>query len=121
MKGQVIPVPVFEAPGQFRVGRFGWKNQQASLLSFSSDAYLNEQGITNQFNLQEPVPAGTGVGGLALCDDVPDNAPCKANTSVNCGEHPDGHIQPFPPFMRATKAPGPHATPAATSDAQNRA
>src|SRR6266576_4027309 len=27
MKGQVITVPVAEAPGQFRIGRFGWKNQ----------------------------------------------------------------------------------------------
>src|SRR5215813_9616400 len=37
--GQIIQVPVFEASGAVRVGRFGWKNQQASLLSFSSDAY----------------------------------------------------------------------------------
>jgi CxxC motif-containing protein (DUF1111 family) len=117
MKGQVITVPVFEAPGQFRIGRFGWKNQQASLLSFASDAYLNEQGITNQFNLQETIPAGTGVGGLALCDDIPDNAPCKANTSVNCGEDPDGDINTFAEFMRASKAPGRDARLAATNDA----
>jgi CxxC motif-containing protein (DUF1111 family) len=118
MKGQVITVPVFEAPGQFRVGRFGWKNQQASLLSFSSDAYLNEQGITNQFNLQETIPAGTGVGGLALCDDIPDNAPCKADTSVNCGEDPDGDINTFAEFMRASKAPAQDTRLLATSDAQ---
>ena len=31
MRGQIINVPVFEAPGQTRVGRFGWKAQQASL------------------------------------------------------------------------------------------
>ncbi len=121
MKGQVITVPVAEAPGQFRVGRFGWKNQQASLLSFSSDAYLNEQGITNQFNLLEPVPAGTGVGGRALCDDVPDNAPCVANTSVNCGEDPDGDIQTFAQFMRASKVPGRDTRLAATADAQTGA
>ena len=48
--GQFIQVPVLEAPGQIRGGRFGWKNQQASLLSFSSDAYINEQGITNRLN-----------------------------------------------------------------------
>src|SRR5262245_11849076 len=36
--GQFIQVPVLEAPGNNRGGRFGWKNQQASLLSFSSDA-----------------------------------------------------------------------------------
>ncbi|HEX8686042.1 MAG TPA: hypothetical protein VF654_06050, partial [Pyrinomonadaceae bacterium] len=28
--GQLIAVPVAEAPGQTRFGRFGWKNQQAS-------------------------------------------------------------------------------------------
>src|SRR6202043_3860142 len=37
--GQFIQVPVVEANGALRGGRFGWKNQQASLLSFSADAY----------------------------------------------------------------------------------
>src|SRR3989454_12695269 len=44
--GQVLYVPIVEAPGQTAVGRFGWKDQHASLLSFSGDAYLNEMGIT---------------------------------------------------------------------------
>jgi len=47
----VVEVPVLEAQGEYRVGRFGWKNQQASLLSFSADAYLNEMGITAACNL----------------------------------------------------------------------
>src|SRR6185295_19419429 len=34
MRGQFIEVPVGEAGGQTRGGRFGWKNQHASLLSF---------------------------------------------------------------------------------------
>src|SRR5689334_2190760 len=38
MKGQIINVPVSEAPGQTRIGRFGWKNQNSSLLSFAADA-----------------------------------------------------------------------------------
>jgi hypothetical protein len=46
--GQVLYVPIVEAPGQIGVGRFGWKDQQASLLSFSGDAYLKEMGITNR-------------------------------------------------------------------------
>src|SRR6266403_4282540 len=46
--GQVLYVPIVEAPGQTGVGRFGWKDQHASLLSFSGDAYLNEMGITNR-------------------------------------------------------------------------
>src|SRR2546426_11154147 len=35
------------ASGTLRVGRFGWKAQQATLLAFSGDAYFNEMGITN--------------------------------------------------------------------------
>jgi CxxC motif-containing protein (DUF1111 family) len=35
------------ASGERRVGRFGWKAQQATLLAFSGDAYRNEMGITN--------------------------------------------------------------------------
>ena len=35
------------ASGERRVGRFGWKAQQATLMAFGADAYLNEMGITN--------------------------------------------------------------------------
>src|SRR5215510_5519901 len=96
MKGQLTFVPVAEANGALRVGRFGWKSQDASLLTFSGGAYLNEMGITNKFNLAEVT---------TLCDDVPDNTPCTANPSQNCGEDPDGDIDAFARFMRATKAP----------------
>src|SRR5439155_1036017 len=51
--GQVLYVPVLEAPGQTAVGRFGWKDQHASLLSFSADAYLNEMGITSRLQPDE--------------------------------------------------------------------
>lgn len=100
--GQFIQVPVLEANGTLRGGRFGWKNQQASLLSFASDAYLNEQGITNRFNLVENTSLGTSV---AAFDPVPDNAPCASNPAVNCGEDPEEDIVAFARFMRATKAP----------------
>src|SRR5262249_28112740 len=75
--GQVIQVPVLEATPAVRVGRFGWKNQQASLLSFSSDAYLNEVGITNRFNLVENTSLGTFVGFGSGFDPVPDNTACN--------------------------------------------
>src|SRR5437660_10217272 len=81
--GALTIVPVAEAPGQTRFGRFGWKDQQASLLSFSSDAYLNEQGITNRFNLVENTSLGNSV---AAFHHVPDNQPCASAPSVNCGE-----------------------------------
>jgi hypothetical protein len=40
MRGTALPVPVLEAPGLTRLGRFGWKNSVASLLTFSAGAYL---------------------------------------------------------------------------------
>ncbi len=57
--------------GQMRVGRFGWKAQQATLLAFSGDAYLNEMGITSQFFPTENAPNGDLVK-LARCDAVAD-------------------------------------------------
>src|SRR3989449_8759918 len=103
--GQFIQVPVLEANGANRGGRFGWKNQQASLLSFASDAYLNEQGITNRFNLTENPSNGRFVGFGSGFDPVADNQPCASNPAVNCGEDPEEDIVAFARFIRATKAP----------------
>ena len=57
--------------GRMRVGRFGWKAQQATLLAFAGDAYLNEMGITNRFFPTENAPNGNTVL-LAQFDTVPD-------------------------------------------------
>ncbi len=103
--GQFIQVPVLEVNGAVRGGRFGWKNQQASLLSFASDAYLNEQGITNRFNLTENTSLGRFVGFGSGFDPVADNQPCASNPAVNCGEDPEEDIVAFARFIRATKAP----------------
>lgn len=46
------------ASGRSRVGRFGWKAQHATLLSFAADAYLNEMGVTNRFFPHENAPNG---------------------------------------------------------------
>ena len=41
LRGQIITVPIVEAPGApAAVGRFGWKNQHASLLSFSGSSLM---------------------------------------------------------------------------------
>jgi CxxC motif-containing protein (DUF1111 family) len=116
--GLFIQVPVLEAPGQKRGGRFGWKNQQASLLSFASDAYLNEQGITNRLNLTENTSLGRSV---APFDHVSDTTPCANNAAVRCGEDPDNDIDAFAQFMRATKVPPRDAAVAATADSQTGA
>ena len=109
MKGQVTFVPVAEAGGALRIGRFGWKDQDASLLTFASGAYLNEMGITNRLNTSEVT---------TLCDDVSDATPCNNNPNVVCAEDPDNDIDAFAQFMRATKAPSRDARLAATNDAQ---
>ena len=46
------------ATGKTLIGRFGWKAQQATLLSFAGDAYLNEIGITNRLFPVENAPNG---------------------------------------------------------------
>jgi CxxC motif-containing protein (DUF1111 family) len=87
--GQILQVPIVEAPGQMSVGKFGWKDQHASLLSFSGDAYLNEMGITNRLQPDEVTKL------------------CNAASEPNDTPGPDGlsDIDHFARFIRATKAP----------------
>jgi CxxC motif-containing protein (DUF1111 family) len=49
-----------------RIGRFGWKAQQATLLAFSGDAYRNEMGITNDL-FPDEVALGVDPATLTLC------------------------------------------------------
>jgi len=109
MKGQIINVPVSEAPGQTRIGRFGWKNQNSSLLSFAADAYVNEMGITSPLQPTENTSMGNSV---AAFDTVPD--PEDAAT-VSAPNGPD--VEAFTRFMRSTKVPPRDTALAATSDA----
>ncbi len=87
--GQALRVPIVEASGSTGVGRFGWKDQHASLLSFSGDAYLNEMGITNRL--------------------FPDELTTLCNTVAEPNDKPDStglaDIDRFARFVRATKAP----------------
>jgi CxxC motif-containing protein (DUF1111 family) len=59
------------ATGQRRVGRFGWKAQIATLLTFAGDAYTNEMGITNDVFPLEPL-GGISQARLRECDMVKD-------------------------------------------------
>jgi CxxC motif-containing protein (DUF1111 family) len=59
------------ATGQRRVGRFGWKAQIATLLTFAGDAYTNEMGITNDMFPLEPL-GGISQARLRECDLVKD-------------------------------------------------
>ena len=59
--GEAVLVPVVEAGNTLRVGRFGWKSQHASVVSFSADAYINEEGITNLYFPVENTALGKSV------------------------------------------------------------
>ncbi|MBM4113590.1 MAG: hypothetical protein FJ253_09520, partial [Phycisphaerae bacterium] len=71
VSGRVRWVEPIEAPGTLRAGRFGWKAQVATVLTFSADATLNEIGITNMFFGDENAPNGDAKL-LAQCDTVPE-------------------------------------------------
>lgn len=59
------------ATGTRRVGRFGWKAQQATLLAFGADAYRNEMGITNDLFPRE-YAFGVSDADMKRCDTRPD-------------------------------------------------
>ena len=93
IRGTAVMVPVLEGGNAMRVGRFGWKNQHASLESFSADAYLNEMGITSPLFPDENTSAGRNVGFGTPFDPVPE-------------PEDDGEdVEAFANFMRSTKAP----------------
>lgn len=72
ISGKAHWVQPLESPlGPQRVGRFGWKAQVATVLTFSGDASLNEMGLTNRLVGQENAPNGNQAL-LAQCDTVAD-------------------------------------------------
>jgi CxxC motif-containing protein (DUF1111 family) len=102
IRGEVVWVPILETPGVNAVGRFGWKNQHASLVSFAADAYLNEMGITTPLQPTENTSMGNSVAGYDTVADPEDDG---------------ADVEFFARFMRATKAPPRDETLAATRDA----
>ena len=99
--GEVVQAPIFEAPGQTRVGRFGWKDQHGSLLSFIGDAYLNEMGITNRLR---PTDVTTVLKTTKDPEDQPDNLGLA-------------DIDHFAQFIRGTMVPPRDTALAATPSA----
>ena len=107
LRGQIINVPIVEAPSPTtRVGRFGWKNQHASLLSFSGDAYLNEQGITNRLFGTENTSNGNSVDAFDQYFDATAGHFVGLREGIDLiNEDPEEDTDKFAEFMRATKAP----------------
>jgi CxxC motif-containing protein (DUF1111 family) len=99
--GEAILVPILEAPGQTGVGKFGWKDQDPTILSFSGDAYLNEMGVTNRLKPKDVTSV------------------CKVSTDPE--DVPDAlglaDIDHFAQFIRGTRVPPRDLTLAATPDA----
>jgi CxxC motif-containing protein (DUF1111 family) len=99
--GEAIQVPILEAPGQNGVGKFGWKDQDPTILSFSGDAYLNEMGVTNRLKPKDVTSV------------------CKVTTDPE--DTPDAlglaDIDHFAQFIRGTQVPPRDLALAATPDA----
>jgi hypothetical protein len=85
--------------GQLRVGRFGWKDDHATLRAFAGDAYLNEMGITNTDNPNEVSMCALNLSQYGVLMQV-------AN-GVEDTPGPDGRadIDRFADFMRALSPP----------------
>src|SRR5208282_5566866 len=94
-------VPILEAPGQNGAGKFGWKDQDPTILSFSGDAYLNEMGVTNRLKPKDVTSV------------------CKVTTDPE--DIPDAlglaDIDHFAQFVRGTQVPPRDAVLGATQDA----
>jgi CxxC motif-containing protein (DUF1111 family) len=100
--GEAIQVPILESPGVNGVGRFGWKDQQPTVLSFAADAYLNEMGVTNRLRLKDT----TSVCKISTDpEDVPDSLGLA-------------NIDHFAQFIRGTQAPARDSLLAASPDAR---
>jgi CxxC motif-containing protein (DUF1111 family) len=94
VRGTIVNVPLLEAQGQTRIGRFGWKDQHASLVSFAADAYLNEMGITSPLQPTENTSNGSSVAAFDAVAD-PEDTGGQFGTDIDA----------FVNFMRSTKVP----------------
>jgi CxxC motif-containing protein (DUF1111 family) len=99
------------ASGTMKVGRFGWKCQQASLFAFSGDAYLNEMGITTPLFPMENCPQGD-------CTDFPVGPPANPKLPAVPNDATNDSLVAFTNFMTFLAAP---PRGAITSDVQRGA
>jgi CxxC motif-containing protein (DUF1111 family) len=93
-----------------RVGRFGWKDDHATLRGFAADAYLNEVGITNPDHPAELSNCALNQTQFGVLLDAADDP----EDTTDSGGHAD--IDRFADFMRALSPP---PTIAQNSSAKN--
>ncbi|MFZ0589581.1 MAG: di-heme oxidoredictase family protein [Bryobacteraceae bacterium] len=100
--GEAIQVPLLEVPGQTALGRFGWKDQDPSILSFVADAYLNEMGVTSRLKPKD-------VTSVCKVTSDPEDKPDNLGLA---------DIDHFALFVRGTKVPPRDTVLAAALDAK---
>jgi CxxC motif-containing protein (DUF1111 family) len=120
--GQAVKVlvPETEGDGKDRIGRFGWKDQHASLLAFAGDAYLNEMGITNGLQKTEV----TTICNPPVTTTVPNTDPTKITEPNSLPDPTDNNLEDidhFASFMRSLKAPARDETAAALPEVKRGA
>lgn len=118
--GQAVKVPVPESEGRDRIGRFGWKDQHASLLAFAADAYLNEMGITNSLQKNEV----TTICSPPVTTTVPNNDPSRITEPNSLPDPTDNNLEDidhFASFMRSLKAPSRDETVAGAANVKHGA
>ncbi|HZP46190.1 MAG TPA: di-heme oxidoredictase family protein [Candidatus Binataceae bacterium] len=96
------------ALGTPHVGRFGWKDDFATLVGFSADAYLNEIGITNDLNSQPNTTCAMGVQqyGVTLqtADDPEDTVDATGRADIDRFTDFMRGLQPPPPLPQSAAA-----------------
>jgi CxxC motif-containing protein (DUF1111 family) len=110
-----VKVLVPESEGGDRIGRFGWKDQHASLLAFAADAYLNEMGITSRLQKDEV----TTICSPPATTTVPNTDPTKITEPNSLPDPTDNNLEDidhFASFMRSLKAPARDQTAAAAAE-----
>ena len=118
--GQAVKVPVPESEGPDRIGRFGWKDQHASLLAFAADAYLNEVGITSTLQKDEVTTSCNP----PLATTLPNSDPLKITEPNSLPDPKDNNLEDidhFASYMRSLKAPAGDQSIATGSDVKRGA
>jgi CxxC motif-containing protein (DUF1111 family) len=87
--------------GQPRVGRFGWKSQIGTVLTFSGNAFLNEMGITTPFFPHENPPGGDAA--LLAANPALTNPNDTTATVMQLGDHTT-FLAPPPQLARTQQA-----------------
>ena len=104
-------VVVDAATGDRRIGRFGWKAQHATLLTFGADAYRNEMGITNDV-FRDEVSFGVEDAVMRRCDPISDPEDAIDPVTRRRG------IDNFASFMRLLAPVAPRALDEAGRDGE---